>query len=441
MMTLSRCLTVVFAAAAFGVWLPAPSQADDATCITALNKNAGKVATERNKVIRTCIKEKDKLGDPQAEKCSLVDAKGKVADARQKAVDQDVGGAKDMCANTTPSFLYTGATNANIVASAEALGLAHDIFGEDLDTSVVTDGNKAKMKCRDGMYKATMKLLDTKLKVFGACKKDAMKNGAASNAEIETACFVPGGPGLTDPKGKVPKGHAKLVDAASKNCIVPAQDTDVLFPGGCVGETGTPAFANCIDRLVECRTCRLINAMDGLGVDCDLFDDGLANGSCVVAPFKRAFVTSTTYDGALLGTSGADDKCQARADAALLGESWRAWLSENGIDALDRITNAEYRLVDGTTIVAANAADLVNCSNPACLVSPISKDEFGVATDQEVWTGTGSGGTGTADTCNSWWYGGTVSGTYGRSTQTGAAWTAEGTAVCNERYSLYCLER
>ncbi len=257
-----------------------PAAAEDAKCIAAFNKNAGKVASVQGKEIRKCVKAADKAGTPNAAACSIADGKDKVAKAQGRTVDQDVGGASDKCDGTAPTFLYSGAANANSVAAQAALGLAADMFGADLDSSVVTDGDRAKSKCRDQVYKAATKVFDTKAKVFLKCKSQALKTGASDNAAVESACVVAGGPGLVDGNDKVRKSVEKLMGKASKSCIDTSQATDTLFPGDCTGQTGDPAFGVCIDRLIECRVCEMLNDVDGLSIDCDLFDDGLDNSTC-----------------------------------------------------------------------------------------------------------------------------------------------------------------
>ena len=74
------------------------AQAEDIKCITTLNKDARNVSKVQNQEIRKCIKAADKDGLLTAQACSTADAKGKVAKAEQKTVDEDVGGAKDKCA-------------------------------------------------------------------------------------------------------------------------------------------------------------------------------------------------------------------------------------------------------------------------------------------------------------------------------------------------------
>jgi hypothetical protein len=52
------------------------------------------------------------------------------------------------------------------------------------------------------------------------------------------------------------------------------------FPGECAGLPNDATFDACADRLAECRACRIIVAVDAPFVDCDTFDDGLANRTC-----------------------------------------------------------------------------------------------------------------------------------------------------------------
>ena len=71
--------------------------------------------------------------------------------------------------------------------------------------------------------------------------------------------------------------ESKLDAAITSKCG--GLDLAALFPG-----CGTPdpgALSDCLDRLVECRVCRALNAADALSRDCDDFDDGLANASCL----------------------------------------------------------------------------------------------------------------------------------------------------------------
>ncbi len=86
-------------------------------------------------------------------------------------------------------------------------------------------------------------------------------------------------------------------------------------------------------------------------------------GVTLQASEKRAFITSLKYNGNLGGLAGADAKCQARADAAGLGGTWKAWLSDSKTSASSRLTHSPlpYRLLNGT-VLADNWAGLTSGS-------------------------------------------------------------------------------
>lgn len=90
--------------------------------------------------------------------------------------------------------------------------------------------------------------------------------------------------------------------------------------------------------------------------------------------YQRIFVTSTRYNGNLGGLSGADVKCQDRANAANLGGTWKAWLSDSTTSASSRLVHSSnpYKLLDGR-VVANNWADLTG----GTIQNPIEITELG----------------------------------------------------------------
>ena len=98
---------------------------------------------------------------------------------------------------------------------------------------------------------------------------------------------------------------------------------------------------------------------------------------------STVFVTSTRYNGNLGGLAGADAICQERAEAAGLAPGiYLAWLSVDSGSAGTPLTRfvqspGPYTLVDGTTIVANNWADLTD----GFLAASISLDENGEFSD------------------------------------------------------------
>ena len=94
-------------------------------------------------------------------------------------------------------------------------------------------------------------------------------------------------------------------------------------------------------------------------------------------PGKTVFVTSTTGSGSLGGVTGADAVCQARATAAGLSGTYKAWLSAGTYSSspasrFTRSLSQPYVRTDGVQI-AANWAALTD----GAIDAPINVNEFG----------------------------------------------------------------
>jgi len=159
---------------------------------------------------------------------------------------------------------------------------------------------------------------------------------------------------------------------------------------------------------------------------------------------KRAFITSTTYTGNLGGLSGADAKCQARANTANLGGVWKAWISGDSISAASRLAHSTtpYRRIDGT-LIANNWDDLIDGS----LQSPITITELNTTNNSNfVWTNTtisGEVNLPQSSSCYDWTSTSTtnLTGACGDPTQITYRWTNYGSAGCTFTRSLYCFEQ
>ncbi len=161
----------------------------------------------------------------------------------------------------------------------------------------------------------------------------------------------------------------------------------------------------------------------------------------LVGPCKRVFVTSTKYNGNLGGLNGADLKCQARADAAKINGTYKAWISDSTGEAATRIYNSpvSYVLLDGSyTQIASGWVDLID----GTLSNPISVDENGDSvTSDEVWTATATTGQlKPPQYCNNWATT-TDNGRLGKATSTGNDWTEENPESCSSTARLYCFEQ
>ncbi|MCE9577268.1 MAG: hypothetical protein K8W52_29235 [Deltaproteobacteria bacterium] len=151
------------------------------------------------------------------------------------------------------------------------------------------------------------------------------------------------------------------------------------------------------------------------------------------------FVTSTRHDGDLGGLAGADAICNARAHAANLPGTYRAWLSTATASALSRLGSASGWVRPDGKLVARTRDDLAGDH----LFYPPRLDELGHdAGTQLVRTATGAGGAMVAG-----------SGTCGDYTSaTDATWVAAGEASgggwlfsagfgssCTDLTALYCF--
>jgi len=159
-------------------------------------------------------------------------------------------------------------------------------------------------------------------------------------------------------------------------------------------------------------------------------------------PDRCVFVTNATYTANLGGLSGADDSCNAQAQAAIppLPGTYVAWISNSTTNAPTRgIADAPYRRTDGTK-VSDDMNDLLNGS----LDAPISYDQNGQlqGAPVEVWTGTRANGNGTEVDCLGWTTNdGSFSGTRGDLTKfNNQEWTNGGAGDCSQGKRLYCFQ-
>jgi len=163
---------------------------------------------------------------------------------------------------------------------------------------------------------------------------------------------------------------------------------------------------------------------------------------------RRVFVTSAAYKGDLkpavgeaLGLALGDAHCQERADAAGLGGTWLAWLSDVRMSPATRFEAfiGAYQLVDGA-VVAIGWADLTD----GTLAHAIDLDEAGnPAFGENVWTNTAADGSSAGQmTCMNWTsLKVTDKGTIGVTDALDGTWTSVVDAPCSGTARLYCVEQ
>lgn len=178
----------------------------------------------------------------------------------------------------------------------------------------------------------------------------------------------------------------------------------------------------------------------GCGISCAAQQTCIA-GACIGA--RRVFATSTVQGANLGGLGGADALCQARAGAAALGGSFKAYMVDNNT-GLDRLAHPSVPFVrlDGVK-VADDWADMADES----LDAPISVDEFRMPVANNAWTGLRNVDGGGISSCNNWSFGGgdcLQNGTCGGAGEVGMAddhWDGYYIYNCDAGFRLYCVEQ
>ena len=152
------------------------------------------------------------------------------------------------------------------------------------------------------------------------------------------------------------------------------------------------------------------------------------------------FVSKTaSYYGDLGGLSGADDECNILAGNANLNGTFIAWLSNETINAKDRIEEGVFFLFDNTKL--ANSKDeLLNST----LLTPINIDQEGglITGGFPVWTGTNEFGNLIENQhCNNWVSQSVeLSGIRGYTNRSDIKWTNWLTETCDDDQRIYCFQ-
>ena len=199
-----------------------------------------------------------------------------------------------------------------------------------------------------------------------------------------------------------------------------------------------------VDQATKCEAAILvcIAAEPANEEKCIAFGNLLFCNEDVLVP---VFVTSVQYKGNFPGgpgLEGADASCTLAATDASLSGNWTAWLSDGSTDAIDRIPDGDYLLLDGT-LVADGKADLTD----GTLESPIIVQETGdpiPGGSIQVWTGTDPDGTNTGvGTCLNWTDNSNANTAQsGLADATDATWTDNeglGEEACDIFNRLYCF--
>lgn len=301
----------------------------------------------------------------------------------------------------TLAALSCGSKSTCVTGESKACACVNGTMGAQICQA---DGTYAACQCGSALCNAS--------NCTGCC--DAV--GACQAGTASTACGS--------------SGSQCIACGGSQQCTLGVCTTPGGTGGGSGGGGGSMCSpSNCNGCCDSTGACRLPTAMS---TQCG------SNGEACVA-CKRIFVTNAQYDGNLGGLAGADQKCSTAAQAAGLGGTWKAWLSDANTNAIDRITaNGPWYLRDNDSRVFNNKANLM--TNP---LTPIRRDENdGTVNGFNTWTGTRVGGTRSTH-CASWSSSAAAEfGQAGSTLSNTNSWTEESAAIrCSEQHHLYCLEQ
>ncbi len=243
-------------------------------CINKVNKDGIKVQATQEKANSACVKDHvtGVLGST-AEACVLDDPDNKV-EAKQSKLLND---ASEYCDSLSvpPNFGYTSGATASAQSYQAAVDLVHDLFGNPVDDGLyVCDPYEAECMCQRQMMTRLAGYSRALSKAWVRCKKAALEVGkepfslGADSASDLEECVTNGAIALSvqaDPKSKISEAKNKLGGTVNEFCHKTPNDE---FGEGVCNSLSVSALIDCIANRAKCRFCLMVNAVDGLSIDC-----------------------------------------------------------------------------------------------------------------------------------------------------------------------------
>ena len=147
------------------------------------------------------------------------------------------------------------------------------------------------------------------------------------------------------------------------------------------------------------------------------------------------FVSKNTWNGAMGGITGADEKCQVSAQYGGLSGTWKAIVSDSTTNARDRFPEIPYYNMKGE-LVASGQMDLFD----GVINNRVYIDEYmNEYSNYGVWTGSDQNGIKTASNCHNWgWV--AENGTIGSTAYKSGEWLNLAKNVCSNGNKIYCVK-
>ncbi|TFH24306.1 MAG: hypothetical protein E4H03_03920 [Myxococcales bacterium] len=250
---------------------------DQQRCVRTRHQGFEKMLKEQAGEARRCLKDaaKDQLAASFGA-CLGADAKGGVEKRRFKNIDKAL---KDC--TEAPSFGPRDVATVNATAIQSQGAMLEDVFGSALDTAIARQAVAPDAaKCQQAVYKAVDGCQRSKLTGVGKCIKKGLQDGSVAGEAGVAACADGIDSGADDAKVLKACGTGKILKQIRKRCDATGVNLTAAFPG-CSAAGDSASLARCLDSVVECRVCLSLNRADFLDRDCDAFDDGAKNGSCL----------------------------------------------------------------------------------------------------------------------------------------------------------------
>ena len=280
----------------------------DGKCIFLMNKDAAAVARAEQRGDARCVRDLPSSGGDATACVDGLDAGGETAEAKLQSQFADFqcdpapawglnagtccnGGAIDgaPCADT-PECGAGGTCLAGAciggAAQTAVNDLTHDLFG----SSVVMAADNVG-KCQEKILIQAAQAIGPAWLNLSQCKKKSF-NSIANDTDLAAVCF---NPLATAPSGRFAKLESKLVTQATRCETTGVTPVGPSFPGLCSAATTPADFGACVTDRARCRFCQGVQVADEIDpgvIDCDTFDDGVANSSC--SNFSGPTTTTTT---------------------------------------------------------------------------------------------------------------------------------------------------
>jgi hypothetical protein len=310
----------VLAAVLLTIAAPAQGQLAQPTqrCVDAYNSTLRLVSLQAGKSARSCLRDaaRGTVSDPDG--CVAADRNGRIAkrEARVEALY-----SRGTCTGTEP--IQRGASIGNAAHRSAATGLVRDLFGDPV-TSAVIEVSGDETRCLDMVLKRSVQSFAAITTAHRLCKATGLRSGAVVDAAtLGASC---GTFAQVDIDGRAQARLTQLAGDVGAACGASDASLATLFPGlDAPCHVDGSALGGCVAARTRCRACLALNEADGQHIDCDRFDDGAGNDSCVAdalgtqvcafAPGSQLYIRNTALPLVLVATGAATVSC-GTTDAA-----------------------------------------------------------------------------------------------------------------------------